>query len=185
MSPEGGDAPAEAPRPRRKIVDRSFLILSALAASAMLGVLATEGPGAVVEIVGADLALLARVAPKVAAGVVIATLLPLFLDAERLNRLVGPDRGWRGLAVAAGAGAVSPGGPSVVLPIAAGLFAAGADRGAVAAFVTGWILLGVNRTLVWELAFLPPELVWARVLICLPAPLLVGWRLRRREPAAR
>jgi uncharacterized membrane protein YraQ (UPF0718 family) len=185
VSPRGEEAAAPPParRPRRKVVDRSLVILSALALSGMIGVLATEGPGAVAEVIGQDLGLLLKVAPKVAAGVLIATLLPLFLDSAALNRLVGPERGWTGLAVAAGFGAAAPGGPSVVLPIAAGLFAAGADRGAGAAFVTGWVLLGINRTLVWELSFLPPELVWARILICLPAPLLVGWAARRMAPA--
>ncbi len=29
----------------------------------------------------------------------------------------------------------------------------GADRGSAVAFVTGWLLLGVNRAVIWELPF--------------------------------
>lgn len=170
--------PPPLPARRRRIVDANFLILSALAAAGAAGVVWTEGWGTALGIVLEDLGILAAVSPKVAAGVVIAVLLPLHLKPGLLDRWVGPERGLPGLLIAAAVGVAAPGGPSVVLPIAAGLIAAGADRGAIGAFLTGWVLLGANRTLVWEMSFLPPDLVWTRLAICLPAPLVVGLVLR-------
>lgn len=138
-----------------------------------------DGPGTVATILGEDARLLASVLPKVAAGVLIAVLLPYFVTAEAIGARVGPARGWRGLALAGACGALTPGGPGVTLPLAGGLLVAGADRGAVVAFVTGWVLLGVNRILVWEMAFLPPDLIAFRIALCLPAPILAGLLARR------
>ena len=129
-------------------------------------------------VVGEDLLLLVSVLPKLAAGVLIAAMLPFVLDNRTVSRWIGPERGLRGLAIAGAAGALIPGGPAMTLPMALGLSTAGADRGATAAFVTGWILLGANRTLVWELSFLPTEMVGLRLLLCLPAPILVGALVR-------
>jgi hypothetical protein len=92
----------------------------------------------------------------------------------------------RGLVVAAACGAALPGGPMMTFPVAAGLAVAGADIGAVIAFISGWSLLGLNRTLIWEFSFLPAELVWTRYLLCLPIPVLLGLAaraIRRRRSA--
>ena len=106
----------------------------------------------------------------------------MFLPRERILALVGPESGVRGLAIATTAGAIIPGGPATTMPLAVGLMAAGADFGAGLALVLGWMLLGVNRVLIWELSFLPADLVLLRVLLSLPAPILIGlvarWLIR-------
>lgn len=66
----------------------------------------------------------------------------------------------------------------MTFPLAAGLTAAGADLGATIAFVSGWSLLGLNRTLIWEFSFLPSDLVWTRYMLSLPAPVLLGLAAR-------
>lgn len=43
------------------------------------------------------------------------------------------------------------------------------------AFVTAWSLLGINRTVIWEMSFLHIGFVLPRVLITLPFPFLAGW----------
>jgi len=68
------------------------------------------------------------------------------------------------------ASAVIPGGPSATIPLVAGLMAAGAG----VALFSAWVLYELNRTLIWELSFLPAHLVGLRVLVCLPVPVLVG-----------
>ncbi|WP_316859536.1 hypothetical protein [uncultured Cohaesibacter sp.] len=50
----------------------------------------------------------------------------------------------------------------MIFPLAAGFVAAGADLGAIIAFVSSWNLLGLNRTLIWEFSFFAPEMVWVR-----------------------
>ena len=66
----------------------------------------------------------------------------------------------------------------MTFPIAAGLGVAGADLGAMIAFISGWSLLGLNRTLIWEFSFLPADLVWTRYLLSLPVPILLGLAVR-------
>lgn len=63
-------------------------------------------------------------------------------------------------------------------PLAAGLLASGADVGAAVAMISGWVLLSVYRTLVWELSFLPADLVALRLLLTLPLPLVLGFAAR-------
>ena len=132
--------------------------------------------GAIAIAVG--LGFLAVLLPKIGLGLFVAASIPLLLPRERISAWIGRESGMRGLALASAAGALLPGGPSMVFPLAAALLAAGADLGAGLAFVTGWSLLSLNRTLIWELSFLDWHLVGLRVLLSLPAPLLVGLAAR-------
>ncbi len=87
--------------------------------------------------------------------------------------------GTRGLLVATAKGALVPGGPMMIFPLAAGFRAAGATTATIVTFVTAWSLLGINRTVIWEMSFLHVDFVALRVLICLPLPLLAGLIARR------
>lgn len=151
----------------------------ALAVSGGALTLWLKGPAVFWEVIRQDFGFLLGASPKVVAGIVIAVLLPMVVRPEMLNRWVGPEQGLKGLALATAFGAAAPGGPSVVMPLAMGLLAAGADRGAVGAFFTGWSLLSLNRTLVWEMSFLPADLVGLRVALSLPIPVVVGLLMRR------
>jgi len=171
---------------RRKLIDGSLLFVVALAVLSGLGVLWLKGPARFWAILLRDTGFAVVLIPKIAAGVIIASALPFLLPRDRVLRLVGPESGLRGLAIAGLAGAVFPGGPSVTYPLTIGLMAAGADLGAGVAVVSGWVLLGLNRTVIWELSFLPPEFVLLRVVLSLPAPVLFGvvvrHALRRARP---
>ncbi|ARE41644.1 hypothetical protein RGUI_3503 [Rhodovulum sp. P5] len=162
----------------RKLIDGSFLFVLALAIASGLGVLWLKGAERFWDILGRDLGFALMLMPKIAAGVLIASALPFLLPHDKVLRFVGPESGTRGLIIAALAGSVFPGGPSVTYPLTIGLMAAGADLGAGVALVSGWVLLGLNRTVIWELSFLPPEFVLLRVLLSLPAPILFGWAVR-------
>jgi len=162
----------------RKLIDGSFLFIIALAVASGLAVWLQKGPERFQELLTRDLGLAAVLMPKILAGVLIASALPFLMSRERILALVGPDSGLRGLAIATAAGAIIPGGPSVTYPLTIGLMAAGADLGAGVALISGWVLLGLNRTLIWELTFLPPEFVAARVGMSLAAPVLFGLAVR-------
>lgn len=166
------------PPPKRRLFDSGFLFLLAISVAGGSGVLWTRGWDVFRDILLSDIGLAALLLPKIAAGVVLATALGLALPRDRVLDLVGPESGLRGLAIAATAGAVIPGGPAVTFPLTAGLMAAGADFAAGVAMVTGWILLGLNRTLVWELSFLPPGMVLLRVALSLPVPIVLGLGIR-------
>lgn len=66
----------------------------------------------------------------------------------------------------------------MTFPLAASFGLVGADVGAIMTFVSSWALLSLNRTLIWEFSFLPVDLVWWRILLCLPVPILVGMAAR-------
>lgn len=164
---------------RRKLIDGSLIFITALAVAGGIGVWVLKGPDRFTEILLKETWFSLILLPKIAAGVLIATALPVLISRDRIQALIGPDSGVMGLAIAGAAGAIIPGGPSVTYPLAMGLMAAGADLGAGVAMVSGWILLGVNRTVIWELSFLPADFVALRVLISLPAPIIFGLVVRR------
>src|SRR4030095_9848612 len=105
------------------------------------------------EILTEDLGLFGTMLPKVLAGCLIGAFVTLLLPREAIARGVGPDPGIGAILVATLAGAILPGGPFTIYPVAAAFLAAGADAGAACAFVISWTLLGYARALVWELPF--------------------------------
>ncbi len=129
----------------------------------------------VLEITLEYLGFLAILSPKILCGFFVAASIPILIPHEILAKWVGKNSGARGMAIASLAGAVIPGGPMMIFPMAAGFRTAGASTATLIAFVTAWSLGGVNRTIVWELSFLHIDFVLVRVLICLPLPFLAGW----------
>ncbi|MEM7718276.1 MAG: hypothetical protein AAF222_03675 [Pseudomonadota bacterium] len=160
---------------RQKTFDASFLILLGIAVAAASGVAYLKGPGRVVEIALSYLGFLVVLTPKILCGFFVAAAVPILVPREQLTRWVGQESGLRGLVVATLAGAVVPGGPMMIFPLAASFIVAGARLPVVVAFVTAWSLYGLNRTIIWEMSFLQIEFVLFRVLICLPFPVLAGW----------
>lgn len=170
----------------RKVIDAGFMVLAGFTLAGAVAVVIKTGPGRALEIVGETFGLLILLSPKIAAGIFIAATLPMLMPRDKVGRVIGRESGIKGLAVAVACGAALPGGPMMTFPIAAGLCVAGADLGAVVAFISGWSLLGLNRTLIWEFSFLPYDLVWTRYLISLPIPLILGLVVRmmmRQRPA--
>ncbi len=171
-------APKNDPAPvfaRQKAFDTSFMVLLAIAVVAASAVAYLKGPGRVLEIAASYLGFLAVLTPKILCGFFVAAALPILIPREQLLRWVGQESGGRGLVIAACAGALVPGGPMMIFPLAAGLLAAGARLAVVVSFVTAWSLYGLNRTLIWEMSFLHIDFVLFRVLLCLPFPILAGW----------
>jgi uncharacterized membrane protein YraQ (UPF0718 family) len=175
---------------RRRTFDWSLAVIAGLAGGAALAVYLRQGPERFLAILFSDLDLLADVLPKVVAGCLIGAFVTLLLPREAVSRWVGADSGVTGLVFATVIGAVLPGGPFTIYPVAAALLAAGADAGAAVTFITSWTLLGYARAVVWELPFFGPDFVIWRILLSLPLPILAGllarlaWRavMRRKQP---
>lgn len=159
---------------RQKAFDTSFLVLLVIALGAALAVAWQEGLGRVFEIALTYLGFLAVLTPKILCGFFIAAAVPILLPRETILRWVGSESGLRGYLIASAAGALVPGGPMMIFPLAASFLAAGARLSVVFSFVTAWSLYGLNRTIIWEMSFLHIEFVLWRVLLCLPFPVLVG-----------
>jgi uncharacterized membrane protein YraQ (UPF0718 family) len=168
MSGDGGT------RGKRRAIDGAFLVISALSLVAAFVVWRQEGWLGVEAVLIEDFKLFAIVLPKVAAGCVIGALVRLLVPQSVIVRWLGERSGLRGLALATLVGAVFPGGPFTIFPLAAALMLSGADRGTTTAFITAWLLIGLNRAVIWELPFMGTDLTLARNLLSLPLPLLAG-----------
>jgi uncharacterized membrane protein YraQ (UPF0718 family) len=161
-------------RRRRNPFDWSTAIIVTISGVSALTVYLREGADHFYTILGSDLLLFGNMMPKMLAGCLIGGFVTLLLPREVVARLVGAESGLLGLFIAAAVGAVLPGGPFTIYPVAGAFLVIGADAGTAIAFITSWMLLGYNRALVWELPFFGPEFVIWRIIVSLPLPILAG-----------
>lgn len=145
-----------------------------LAAVAMLLVFLVKGPAALAGSLGHAWWLFVGVVPLIALGMMLGGFARELADPRRIAPILGAQSGWLGLILATALGAITPGGPFAAFPIVYALFLAGADVGAVIAFLTAWSVIGVHRVVVWELPLLGAHFVIVRVLTSLPLPVLAG-----------
>lgn len=115
---------ADSAAPSASRIDLGFAIVLAIAGFGGIGVWWLQGPAAFFDILLTDLGFAAMLLPKIAGGILLAITLGMILPKDKVLRAVGPDSGWRGLGIATLAGAVIPGGPSVMYPLAAGCWPA-------------------------------------------------------------
>ena len=168
--------PPEAPiqrRPRKAFDWSSATIAAAVGLSAVV-VYWRDGQARFLEILFSDLSLFVDILPKVLAACLIAAFVAVLMPRQTVMRWVGAESGLLGLLIATLAGAICPGGPITIFPIAAAFVAIGADTGAAIAFITSWTLLGYARILVWELPFFGGEFVIWRTILSLPLPIVAG-----------
>ncbi|MGL5139465.1 MAG: permease [Beijerinckiaceae bacterium] len=163
---------------KQPIFDWTFNLVAALSIGAAIVVWRNTGWAGVAAVFHEDLILFATILPKVAAGCVIGAMVRLLVPREIIVRWVGEGSGLKGILIASAVGAIFPGGPFTIFPLAVGFMMSGADRGAAVAFITGWLVLGINRAIIWELPFFGADIVLFRHLISLPFPVLAGLAAR-------
>ncbi|MEQ1612367.1 MAG: permease [Hyphomicrobiaceae bacterium] len=170
----------------RPLVDGSMIFFIVLALVSMVLVYLLKGGPALTAALGHAWWLMVGVVPLIALGMMLGGFARELADPKKIAPILGAQSGWLGLILATTLGAVTPGGPFAAFPIVYALFLAGADVGAVIAFLTAWSVIGVHRIVVWELPLLGPEFVIVRVLTSLPLPVLAGAaaRLLARGPLA-
>src|SRR5256885_10123053 len=163
-----------AERRRIRTFEWSTAVIAAISFAAGLTVYLRDGYDKFITILGSDLWLFTGMLPKMAAGCLIAAFVTRLLPREVVARVVGGESGVLGILIAMVMGAVLPGGPLTIFPVAGAFLLLGADVGTAVAFITAWNLLGYNRALIWELPFFGPEFVGWRILIALPLPIIAG-----------
>jgi uncharacterized membrane protein YraQ (UPF0718 family) len=171
---------SEAPlqrRPRKAFDWSSATIAVAVVVGAVV-VYWRDGQTRFLEILFSDVTLFVDILPKVLAACLIAAFVAVLMPREVVLRWVGAESGLLGIVIATLAGAICPGGPITIFPIAAAFVAIGADTGAAIAFITSWTLLGYARILVWELPFFGGDFVIWRTIISLPLPIVAGFLAR-------
>lgn len=172
-------------RRKRKPFDWSVAGIGLMMAIAAAIVFFRDGRQRFLEILYSDLWLFTGVLPKVLAGCLIGAFLARLLPRELVAKWIGSESGFSGLLIATMIGAVLPGGPVTIYPVASAFLVVGADLGATVAFITSWTLIGYTRALVWEIPFFGLDFVIWRSLVSLPLPILAGLLARdfaRRLP---
>jgi len=83
--------------------------------------------------------------PMLIFAFIMAGMIQTLLPQELLSKWIGEESGIRGILIGTVAGGITPGGPYVSLPLAAGFLRAGAGIGTMVAFLTAWSLWAVSR----------------------------------------
>jgi uncharacterized membrane protein YraQ (UPF0718 family) len=112
----------------------------------------------------------------------VAGLAETLIPRAWISSSLGEEAGFRGLLLATLAGAVTPAGPFISMPIAVGMLRSGAAPSAVVTFLAAWSLISVHRLFAWEIPILGAPFAVARWTLSLGVPLLLGftskWVLR-------
>ena len=86
-----------------------------------------------------------QILPLLLFAFIVAGMIQVLIPREVLTKWVGAKSGLRGIFIGSLAGGLTPGGPYVSLPVAAGFLKSGASIGTMVAFLTGWSLWSVHR----------------------------------------
>jgi uncharacterized membrane protein YraQ (UPF0718 family) len=122
----------------------STIILGALAV-VLLVIGYCRGEAQHIQGMKAGFTMLVEILPLLLFAFIVAGMVQILLPHEALARWVGAESGLRGILIGSVAGGLTPGGPFVSLPLAAGLLRSGAGAGTMVAYITAWSLWAVNR----------------------------------------
>lgn len=117
---------------------------------------------------------LLQIMPLLLAAFVIGGLAQVLVPREFITKWLGAESGMRGVILGCLAGALTPGGPYISLPIAAAIYQAGAGVGTVVGFITAWSLWSLSR-IPMEVALLGPKVALFRFASTLIFPPIVGF----------
>lgn len=180
--PQSDNVPASSPPSQtgkaakgRAMFDLSSLLIVVISLACAAIVYLRDGQARVWSVLTHDSWIFVEILPRILAGSLIGGFIAYVIPRERVSKTLGSESGWMGLLIGMVFGALLPGGPFTIYPVASALLVAGADAGAIISFVTSWTLIGYARALVWEMPFMGPDFTFWRILICLPLPILAGW----------
>lgn len=124
--------------------------------------------------VGGGALMLLRFGLLIAVSFLAAGLAETLVPRGWIRAQLGEDAGLRGIALAAGAGALTPSGPYVAIPLAVTLLRSGAGIPAIIAYVCAWGLLAVHRLIAWEIPLLGIRFALTRWLLSCLFPVVAG-----------
>lgn len=162
------------PGRRARVIDGTLISLVALLAGLAGLAWLRGGPPLAREGLDAGAEMLLRFGPVIVVSFLAAGYAALLIPTDWVREQLGPESGLRGIALAVGAGMITPSGPFVSFPIAAILIRSGAGAAAVVAFVAAWMLLAVHRLVAWEVPILGWRFALLRYGCCLALPFAAG-----------
>jgi uncharacterized membrane protein YraQ (UPF0718 family) len=154
--------------------DKSVLVLALLALCSGILCWYLKGMDAVIESLHSDLKVFLDLVPKMALAFLLAALVTALVSRATIAKWLGEKSGAKGVALATGVGAVTPGGPMMSFPLVASLSKAGAGRASLIAYLTSWETLGFQRIMVWEIPLLGPEMTAMRFIASIPLPFIAA-----------
>ena len=89
--------------------------------------------------------LLIQIVPLLIGAFLVAGMVQVLIPHELISKWVGMESGFRGVLIGSVIGGITPGGPYISMPIAAGLLRTGAGIGTMVAFITSWSLIAIHR----------------------------------------
>ena len=152
----------------------TLALLAGIVALTLVLVLRKDGISGVCTGGETSVLLFRSVARMLALGMLLAGMTQVILPQEVISLWLGDESGFTGILIGAAVGMLVPGGPYVVIPLAASIFLAGAGVGPVAALITAWNTIPFTRTVMWELPFLGGAFTTSRMLVNLPFPIVAG-----------
>lgn len=161
----------------------SIVILGSIATAAAIAVWFTHGAERFRQAAWHAVELFLFIMPSLIAGMLLASSVRQLMNPGSLAKWMGAESGWRGLIIATIAGMATPGGPMAAFPLILVFASAGADRGTLIAYISAWTINGFQRILVYEAPLLGVEFALLRLIVSLPAPVLIGW-IARKLPIA-
>lgn len=162
------------PTGARPVIDTVFFFLLLALFGLAFAAWRTGGPELLRTGLSSGAQLLVRYSALLVVSFLAAGLAEVLVPQAWVSRALGEDSGLRGILIGTGVGALTPAGPFVAMPIAAVMLRAGAGAGPVVAFVSGWSLLAVHRTLAWELPILGARMTVLRYGVSLALPVIAG-----------
>ncbi|HEC42638.1 MAG TPA: permease [Bacteroides sp.] len=132
----------------KKIMSNSIFwptVIMFLIAAALFIIATLQGDGRNVTGLKAAWTMTYQIIPLLIFAFITAGMVQILIPKEEIAKWVGDESGFRGLLFGTLAGSITPGGPFISLPIAAGMLKAGAGMGTMVAYVTAWSLIAVAR----------------------------------------
>jgi len=161
-----------------KIFDANFWIVFGLLVALAGVALGRGGTPLLGEALGQGARLFLRFGLVIFVSFLVAGLAETLMPRAWISAALGERSGLRGLVLASAAGAVTPAGPFVSMPLALGLLRSGAAPAAVITFLSAWSLLSIHRLFAWEIPILGAPFAVTRWALCLLLPVMVGFASR-------
>jgi uncharacterized membrane protein YraQ (UPF0718 family) len=119
-----------------------------------------------------------EIMPRLLAALVMTGMLQVLISPAWIQHWLGGGSAHRAIFTGFVAGVLTPGGPMVGFPIMAVFYKGGASLAALVTYITSWSLFGFQRMITWELPFMGPRFLLARVLPSLVFPIVLGYLVR-------
>jgi uncharacterized membrane protein YraQ (UPF0718 family) len=158
----------------KRVIDSTLLVFVGITVALGFAVWLRGGIELLREGLGNGGGMLAKSALIIAVSFVAAGLAEALVPKNAIPTALGVDSGLRGILLATGAGALTPSGPFVAIPIAAALERSGAGVAPLVAYVSAWGLLALHRLVAWEIPILGSRLALLRWGVCLALPVAAG-----------